>query len=259
MCAYMDSRRSPTPHRILIVDDDPVSLAIASVLLEAEGCAVVQAESGDRALELLAGRDGAAHRGDGPEADAVLPECILADLRMPGISGTELARRLRASAPHALLLAMSASPPLEVEGYDGVVKKPLEPEALAAALTRRMPPRSMVEAEVLSGDGPVLDNAVFERLRHAISAAALEEVISTFLNDTRARIETMRSADAETMRREAHTVKGGAAMVGALQVSRAAAAVESGIDDPGARLRKLDEMEAHCRRAEVILKQRLEA
>lgn len=244
------------PHRILIVDDDPVSLAIASVLLEAEGCAVVQAESGEHALEIL----GAPDLGGGPSEGALLPECILADLRMPGLAGTELARRLHEAAPHAQLLAMSASPPLAVDGYDAVIGKPLEPEALVAALGSQPGERGKgLDGAAASPEGRVLDNAVFERLRGAISTEALEEVIATFVNDTRARIRTMRSADPDTIRREAHTVKGGAAMLGALQVSRAAAAVESGIDDPGARSRKLDEMEAHCHRAEVILKQRLEA
>jgi CheY-like chemotaxis protein len=244
----MDTGRSPTPRRILIVDDDPVSLAIAAVLLEAEGSTVSQAESGERALELLAGL----------RLPAELPDCVLADLRMPGISGTDFALRLREVLPQATLLAMSASPPLAVDGYDGVLKKPLGPEALSAALAaRRIPPRPAVDTPL--PDGSVLDNVIFERLRGAISTVALEEVISTFLIDTRSRIQTMRNADAETIRREAHTVKGGAAMLGARQVSQAAAAVESGIDDPGALSRKLDEMEAHCRRAETILKQRLEA
>ncbi len=67
----------------------------------------------------------------------------------------------------------------------------------------------------------------------------------------------MRSAEPAAIRREAHTIKGGAGMVGAVLVARAAAAVEAGIDDPGDRLRKLDEIEAHCRSTEIILKQRL--
>lgn len=256
----MDSGRSPTPRRILIVDDDPVSLAIAAVLLEAEGCTVEQAESGERALEMLDDLNGDEEADADFSNDAFAePHLILTDLQMPGVCGSELAAHLRAAAPHAVLLAMSASPPLAVDGYDGIVKKPLVAETIVAALgSRRMPPRPAVAAGEVNS-GPVLDNAVFDRLRSAISAAALEEVIATFLNDTRARIQNMRNADAETVRREAHTVKGGAAMVGALQVSLSAAAVESGIDDPGARSRKLDEMEAHCHRAEIILKKRLEA
>ena len=69
----------------------------------------------------------------------------------------------------------------------------------------------------------------------------------------------MRKADPVTVRKEAHTIKGGASMVGALQISRAAAVLESGVDDPDDRLRKLDEMEAQCRFVAIILKQRLKA
>lgn len=245
----MDSGHSPTLRRVLVVDDDQVSLSIAALLLESEGCTVVQAENGEQAIEI---------------ASFQPPDCILADLRMPGLSGTELALRLREAAPQAALLAMSASPPVTVEGYDGVLRKPLTPEALNQILAsttgrRREGPRSVsASADDQNQDG-VLDLQVFDRLRRAISASALEEVISTFVSDTRARIHAMRSADPETLRREAHTVKGGAAMVGAVQVSEAAAAVESGIDDPGARSRKLDEMEDHTYRAEIILRQRLQA
>ncbi len=105
----------------------------------------------------------------------------------------------------------------------------------------------------------VLDPDIFERLRRAITPDGLEEVFTVFLNDTHERILAMRTADPATIRKEAHTIKGGASMVGALQISRAAAVLESGVDDPDDRLRKLDEMEAQCRFAAIILKQRLKA
>src|ERR1700691_562955 len=115
----MDSGPSPIPRRVLAVDDDPVSLAVTAVLLEAEGCVVLQAESGAQALDL---------------ASTNLFDCILADLRMPGLASTDLARSLRKAAPRALLLAMSATPPPQLEGYDGILKKPLSPETLRSAL-----------------------------------------------------------------------------------------------------------------------------
>ena len=90
-----------------------------------------------------------------------------------------------------------------------------------------------------------------------MSSAALRQVIIVFLQDAAARLAVMRRADPATIRREAHTIKGGAAMIGARQVAQAAATLESGIDHEGERSRKLDEIEAHCRRAEVILLQRL--
>jgi CheY-like chemotaxis protein/HPt (histidine-containing phosphotransfer) domain-containing protein len=233
----------PTPRRVLAVDDDPVSLAVTAVLLEAEGCLVLQADSGEQALDLAASN---------------LFDCILADLRMPGLASTDLARSLRKAAPRALLLAMSATPPPQLDGYDGVLKKPLSPETLRAALNRRAPARNGAAAHDPKDDA-VIDSEIFERLRRAITPVGLEEVFSVFIKDTRDRIAVMRRADPDTLQREAHTIKGGASMVGALQISRAAAAIESGIDDPDDRLRKLDDMEAQCRFAEIILRQRLKA
>jgi CheY-like chemotaxis protein len=244
----MDFGPASVPRRVLAVDDDPVSLAVTAVLLEAEGCLVLQAESGQQALDL---------------ARTNLFDCILADLRMPGLASTELALSLRKAAPQALLLAMSATPPPHVEGYDGVLKKPLSPDGLRAALARRPDP-----VAVPSGSRPsllhpdpnsaaVIDAAIFNRLRHAISPDGLEEIYTVFVKDTMDRLKVMRRSDGETIRREAHTIKGGASMLGALQVARTAAIVEAGIDDPDDRLIKLNEIEAHCRHAELILKQRL--
>jgi CheY-like chemotaxis protein/HPt (histidine-containing phosphotransfer) domain-containing protein len=240
----MDSGPSPIPRRVLAVDDDPVSLAVTAVLLEAEGCVVLQAESGAQALNLAS-----TNRFD----------CILADLRMPGLASTDLARSLRKAAPKALLLAMSATPPPQLEGYDGVLKKPLSPETLRSALARRALPIAVPPAENDHHSAVILDPDIFERLRRAIDPDGLEEVFSVFLHDTHERIATMRRANPDIVRREAHTIKGGASMVGALQIARSAAAIESGIDDPDDRLRKLDEMEAQTRFAAIILRQRLKA
>lgn len=234
---------APTPRRILAIDDDPISLAVAAVLLEAEGSEVVQAESGERALEILAGGD--------------VPDCVIADLRMPTLSGPELAARLRVSAPNALLLAMSATPPTAVEGYDGILKKPLSPEALHAAFSRNSPTATAAVEESAENELEVLDSAVFDRLCRSMSRDALTEVVTVFVHDTDERIAAMRAADAETIRRQAHTVKGGASMLGAIRVAITASTVEAGIDHHGERLRKLDEMEFYLRRTEVILKQRL--
>jgi len=230
------------PRRVLAVDDDPVSLAVTALLLEAEGCLVRQAQSGKQALDL---------------ALSDPPDCILADLRMPGLASTELALSLRKAAPRALLLAMSASPPAHLDGYDGVLSKPLSSADLRAALSRG--PSVAVPHEPDGATHVVIDAAIFERLRHAITPDGLREIFTVFVDDTQQRLGTMRHADPETIRREAHTIKGGAAMLGAVQVSRAAALVEAGIDDPDDRRRKLDEIEARCRDAELILKQRLKS
>ena len=68
------------PQRLLIIEDDPVSRELLSVLLAVEGFDVLLAESGEEALQQL-------------RSDAV--DVILTDMQMPGISGAELAGKLR--------------------------------------------------------------------------------------------------------------------------------------------------------------------
>lgn len=231
------------PRRVLVIDDDPVSLALTGILLEAEGCQALRAQSGEQALDQIAA--GAA------------PDTILADLHMPALTGSELAHRLRRAAPGALLLAISATPPAALEGYDAVLEKPLSPQALHETLAGIMPTQAAAGPPDPLGLKQVLDPDVFDRLGQVMSANALREVVSTFLADTQMRLEAMQTADVETVRRQAHTIKGGAAMVGAVQVSAAASDIEAAIDYCGDRRQKLEVLQSCLRRAEVILKGRL--
>lgn len=244
----MSSSPTAPARRILAIDDDPISLAIASVLLESEGWEVLQAASGEEALRIL--------------ASCPPPDCILADLRMPALAGPELARLLRLTASGALLFAMSATPPPHVEGYDGVLKKPLSSKSLQIVLSSLAVAARQEDTESPPSDAAedaVVDAHVFERLRRAMSAAGLEEVIRTFASDAAQRIAAMRSADPESVRRQAHTVKGGASMIGAVQAARIASDIETGIDHHGKRAHKLDELEFCLHRTERMLIDRLKA
>ena len=85
---------------ILVVDDDTESLALLSNMLAAEGYHVRSANSGHLALASLA---------------AELPELILLDIRMPGIDGFEVCRRLKAGEKtrHVPLMFISAATELD--------------------------------------------------------------------------------------------------------------------------------------------------
>lgn len=66
--------------RILVVDDDDVFRTYLRSLLEREGHTIVEATTGENALEML---------GDDR------PDLIVLDIEMPGMSGLELLNRLR--------------------------------------------------------------------------------------------------------------------------------------------------------------------
>jgi CheY-like chemotaxis protein len=67
--------------RILIVDDEPDILKIVIFRLKTKGYQTISATSGEEALRLVAENK---------------PNLIILDLRMPGIDGDEVCRRIKA-------------------------------------------------------------------------------------------------------------------------------------------------------------------
>lgn len=118
----MASKSHPT--RTLIIDDDEMSRELLAILLAGEGYAVVAAESGEAALDLL-------HQSKSA------PDLMLTDIQLPGISGADLASELRAACgPATLLLAMSGSRPAAavLVHFDGFLLKPFQMQEVAAAI-----------------------------------------------------------------------------------------------------------------------------
>jgi C4-dicarboxylate-specific signal transduction histidine kinase len=75
--------------RILVVDDDPRNRRLLDAMLRPEGYAVLEADSGEKTLELIG--QGAA-------------DLVLLDVMMPGLDGVETLRRIRSSpGPERLL------------------------------------------------------------------------------------------------------------------------------------------------------------
>jgi CheY-like chemotaxis protein len=230
------SRRQPT---ILVVDDDEVSLAVICMMLNAEGYEVLQATGGEEAVKKAA----KLKRGNAPAL-------VLADLQMPGLSGHELAMAIRARLPHAVLVAMSASPG-SVNGYDGFVGKPLNPAELRPLLARANGVGAHA-ADAPSSDAisEVLDESVYFKLQRMMPAASLAEVYEVCIRDARQMATRMAvlvgedKVELRLVRRLAHTIKGGAGMLGAKMLAQAAAEVELGIyrkdDLPGLINKLLD-------------------
>ena len=79
-------------YRVLIVDDEPTVLETTAAILRSFGFSVRTAEDGFVALQILR---------------EVLPDIIIADLRMPNMSGFELLSIVRRRFPHIPTIAIS--------------------------------------------------------------------------------------------------------------------------------------------------------
>ena len=119
--------------RLLLVDDDErIRLALGLALAD-EGCEVVEAASGEEALEVL--------------ADTKV-DVVLLDLMLPGVDGLEVCRRLRACGDLPIIIVTARTESTDVvagleAGADDYVSKPLVARELAArvrALLRRRQP-----------------------------------------------------------------------------------------------------------------------
>jgi CheY-like chemotaxis protein len=111
--------------RLLIVDDTPLNLKLLGDLLAVKGYAVAMASSGEEALAQLARE---------------VPDLVLLDVMMPGLSGYDVCRRIRANPLTALLpvvMVTSLDPQQErvhgIEaGADDFLSKPInQPELFA--------------------------------------------------------------------------------------------------------------------------------
>ena len=111
--------------RILIVDDNPVNLKLARVLLEGEGYYVCTAIDAEQAIALL---------------KSFHPQLVLMDIQLPGMDGLELTRKLKTDQatrdiPIVALTAYAMKGDeqrMAAAGCDGYIPKPVDTRTLPA-------------------------------------------------------------------------------------------------------------------------------
>jgi signal transduction histidine kinase/CheY-like chemotaxis protein len=122
--------------RLLVVDDNPINLAVARALLEAAGVTMETAANGAEALERL-------------RLEAF--DLVLMDVHMPVMNGVEAVGRIRegqAGAPDLPVIALTADEaPGEAArmlalGFDAVETKPVRPPELFAAIREALQQRA---------------------------------------------------------------------------------------------------------------------
>jgi CheY-like chemotaxis protein/HPt (histidine-containing phosphotransfer) domain-containing protein len=253
------STRSEAPHRVLLVDDDSVSLDLMALILAHEGHQVLRAKDASTALDLLASENGGR------------PDVLLVDLQMPGVSGRQLAERIRAmKGPGPMLLAMSATGVQQQQllAFDGFLLKPLALGDLRRAL--QPGPRPALQAKK-RGRKPVVrtahkrrtasrdavDMAVVSKLLGMMPAHSLHDLVAACIADSRASVEAIQHqvqiGKGDRVSPLAHRIKGAASMIGAARLSKLATNLEMGGGKEAATPGVLADLLSACGELESML------
>src|SRR5213594_521471 len=144
------------PEKILVVDDVPVNVKLLADLLAVKGYAVVTAAGGAEALTKI---------------DKEQPALVLLDVMMPGMSGYEVCKALRADPATALLpvVMVTALDPAQERvkgidaGADDFLTKPInQPELLARV-------RSLLRIKALHDELTDLNRSLEHRVQEQVT------------------------------------------------------------------------------------------
>jgi CheY-like chemotaxis protein len=109
------------PRKVLVVDDDPAVRKSIDRVLSGKGYAVITAENGEEALRKL---------------NEEKYDLVYTDIRMPGMSGLEVAEQVKAQRPWTPVVIITgygteaAEARAKAAGVSSFVHKPLSPEMI---------------------------------------------------------------------------------------------------------------------------------
>jgi len=157
---------------ILLVDDTAIDLKFMRLLLTYEGYTVRTASQAEEALDILSG---------------FRPELVLTDIRLPGMDGLELTRRIkedpRTNSIKVVAVSAYAGAGDEQQaigaGCDAYLTKPIDSSALTSRvrhiLQRALPPPTL-DAEAEPAVAPSLSETEVEHLRRSFLHEGCEQL-----------------------------------------------------------------------------------
>jgi len=114
---------------VLIIEDNEKNMKLARDILQAKGFKTVEAVTGEEGVKL---------------AKARKPDLVLMDIQLPGISGIEAFKQIRADAStaHIPIIALTASvtptdrSAITAAGFDAFIGKPINLKEFVDTVTR---------------------------------------------------------------------------------------------------------------------------
>lgn len=113
--------------KVLVIDDEKPTLSMFNLFLTAYGYDVSVAQDGEKGLEMF---------------NTLSPDIVFTDIKMPGIDGLEVLRRIRQESPDTQVIIITGHGDMEkaLEAMDlnasDFINKPVERKALNSALVR---------------------------------------------------------------------------------------------------------------------------
>lgn len=182
--------------KVLLVDDHEMNLRVEKRILQREGLCVDTANSGEHALKMI---------------DGEIYELVILDIRMPDMSGYELAKQIRRKPEYRFipLIALTADAmdgmkeKIKSAGIDYYLAKPLRPANLLHILNHEL---TVEERDYVVFDGKEL----LETLDH--DKEAYGELLEMFLHTQKQNLKKVRNAlllsDYEELENILHAMKG---------------------------------------------------
>jgi signal transduction histidine kinase/CheY-like chemotaxis protein/HPt (histidine-containing phosphotransfer) domain-containing protein len=201
--------------RLLVVDDVPLNIKLATEILSAAGYRVTSAENGEQALKIL-------------EKESF--DAVLMDVQMPVMDGLEAARRIRRMKIKTPIIAVTANALEEDKkrcfkvGMNAYVTKPIDVTAIARAVKLACEGGGGLAVGAVSewtwnhpDTYPVDLGAALPRVGN--NRKLFKELMQYLVDEIPSYLEhltqAVNSQNGEALKREAHKIKGAAAALNA--------------------------------------------
>ena len=231
--------------QILLAEDNLINQKLAIALLEKEGHEVTVASDGQQAVELFMANPF---------------DIVLMDVQMPVMDGFEATQKIRdferAAGTHAPIIALTAHAGAVdrarclAAGMDEYISKPIRIVKLRDAISKQTGTRRPTAGRPAQAQGQSIVN-----WQHAFETVGgdqelLKDLVGVFLAEQTSMLTkvsaAIESGDSAQLRLSAHSLKGAAGHLGALNVARAAGELElagehrlAGSEQAGPLLEKL--------------------